>query len=331
MKIAFYDTKEYDTEYFDTEAKRCGFEIIYFESKLDIYTAVLAEGCEAVCIFVNDRIDKNIAEKLIKAGVKIILLRCAGYDNVDLKACAGNLTVMRVPSYSPEAVAEYASALLLTINRQIHRAYTRSREFNFKINGLTGFTLMGKTAGVIGTGKIGRIMAQILKGYKMNVLAYDIKPDNRIDVEYTDMDTLLEKSDIISIHCPLTKESHHMINKESIAKMKTGAVLINTSRGALIDTGALTEAIDGGKFRGVALDVYEEEEKYFYEDKSQEIIKDTDLIKLMSYPNVLVTSHQAFFTDESLCAIAETTCANLKRFEKGEELENIVCEKGMRN
>ncbi|MCI1931821.1 MAG: 2-hydroxyacid dehydrogenase [Clostridia bacterium] len=327
MKIAFYDTKEYDRIYFDKIAPQYGFDIIYYESRLNASTAVLADGCDAICIFVSDNADKETIDKLSEYGIKVILLRCAGYDNVDLKACEEkNITVLRVPSYSPTAVAEYASALMLTLNRRIHKAYMRTREFNFKINGLMGVTLRGRTAGIIGTGKIGKIMVEILKGYGMEVLANDLYPDENLDVEYTSLDDLFNRSDVITIHCPLTKDTKYLINKNSISKMKDGVILINTSRGALVDTDALIDGLVANKFRGVALDVYEEEDKYFFEDKSQEIIKDTDLIKLMAYPNVIVTSHQAFFTDESMEAIAQVTCDNLKEFEQGLEMKNKVSE-----
>ena len=320
MKIAFYDTKDYDRIWFEPLAKEFGYEIVFYESRFIADTAILANGCDAVCLFVNDVIDETAINMLYDMGV--ILLRCAGYDNIDLKACEGKITVMRVPSYSPTAVAEYAAALLLTLNRKTHKAYTRTREFNFKISGLMGITLRGKTAGVIGTGKIGRIMIEILKGFGMNVLAYDPFPDTSLDVEYVALDDLLKSSDVISLHCPLSSDTQYIINKNSISKMKKNVILINTSRGGLVDTQALNDGLRENKFLGVALDVYEEEDEYFFEDRSNDIIKDDELIKLMAYPNVLITSHQAFFTDESLEAIASVSLNNLKAYEEGAPLEN---------
>ncbi len=324
MKIAFYDTKEYDKIWFETLAKDYGYEISFYENRFIAETAILANGCDAACLFVNDVIDEKAINMLNEMGIKVILLRCAGYDNIDLKAAEGKITVLRVPSYSPAAVAEYSAALLLTLNRKIHKAYTRTREFNFKISGLMGVTLRGKTAGVIGTGKIGKIMIEILKGFGMNVIAYDLYPDTSLDVNYVSLDDLFKQSDVISLHCPLSDDTKYIINKNSISKMKDGVILVNTSRGALVDTQALNDGLRSNKFRGVALDVYEEEDEYFFEDRSDEIIKDTELIKLMAYPNVLITSHQAFFTDEALEAIARTSLDNLKAFIEGAPLENEV-------
>ena len=271
MKIAFYDTKDYDRIWFEPLAKEFGYEIVFYESRFIADTAILANGCDAVCLFVNDVIDETAINMLYDMGVKVILLRCAGYDNIDLKACEGKITVMRVPSYSPTAVAEYAAALLLTLNRKTHKAYTRTREFNFKISGLMGITLRGKTAGVIGTGKIGRIMIEILKGFGMNVLAYDPFPDTSLDVEYVALDDLLKSSDVISLHCPLSSDTQYIINKNSISKMKKNVILINTSRGGLVDTQALNDGLRENKFLGVALDVYEEEDEYFFDDRSNDI------------------------------------------------------------
>ncbi|MCI8342345.1 MAG: 2-hydroxyacid dehydrogenase [Firmicutes bacterium] len=324
MKIAFYDTKDYDRIWFEPMAKEMGYDIVFYESRFLADTAILANGCDAACLFVNDVIDEKAINMLYDMGVKVILLRCAGYDNIDLKACEGKITVLRVPSYSPTAVAEYAAALLLTLNRKIHKAYTRTREFNFKISGLMGITLRGKTAGVIGTGKIGRIMVEILKGFGMNVLAYDLYPDTSLDVQYVALDELLKNSDVISLHCPLSPDTQYIINKNSISKMKDNVILVNTSRGALVDTQALIDGLRANKFMGVALDVYEEEDEYFFEDRSNDIIKDDELIKLMAYPNVLITSHQAFFTQESLESIANVSLNNLKAFEEGAPLENEV-------
>lgn len=324
MKIAFYDTKNYDKIWFEKILPQYGYEINFLESRLNEKTTVLAKGCEAVCLFVNDILDKKTAENLYNEGVRVVLMRCAGYDKVDLEACKGKLTVMRVPSYSPTAVAEYTLAMALSINRKIHRAYVRTRDYNFKINGLMGTTMKDKTVGIIGTGKIGKESARLFGGIGMKVLGYDMYPDPKSGIEYVGLDEIFEKSDLISLHCPLTEESKYIINKESIAKMKDGVMLVNTSRGGLIDTKALIEAIENNKFRGVALDVYEEEDEYFFEDKSDEIIQDDELIKLMSLPNVLVTSHQAFFTEESMEAISQVTLDNLKAFENGEKSGNEV-------
>jgi D-lactate dehydrogenase len=324
MKIAFYDTKDYDKIWFEKYLPEFGYEVSFFESRLNEKTAVLAAGYDAVCLFVNDDLNKEAVDVLYKNGVKVVLMRCAGYDKVDLKACEGKLTVLRVPSYSPTAVAEYTLAMALSINRKTHRAYVRTRDFNFKINNLMGTTIKGKRIGIIGTGKIGKEAARIFGGVGMEVVGYDMYPDEKSGIKYVSLDELFETSDIISLHCPLTKESRHIINKDSIAKMKNDAILVNTSRGALIDTKALIDALLNKKFRGVALDVYEEEDEYFFEDKSDEIIDDEELIRLMSFPNVLVTSHQAFFTDESLQAIAQTTLNNLRAYENGLTLENEV-------
>ena len=324
MRIAFFDTKDYDRQWFEKMTPKYGYEFSFFETRCTENTVILANGHDAVCVFVNDELNKNVIDKLYEMGIKAILLRCAGYDNVDLEACSGRIPVLRVPSYSPTAVAEYAAALFLTLNRKIHKAYTRTREFNFKISGLMGVTLRGKTAGVVGTGKIGKIMIEILKGFGMEILAYDLYPDTSLDVEYTTIDDLFKRSDVITFHCPLTDDSRYIVNKNSISKMKDGVILVNTSRGALVDTSALIDGLKKNKFRGVALDVYEEEEDYFFEDRSGDIINDDELVKLMSFPNVLITSHQAFFTEESLDAIAEVTCENLKSLVEGKELVNEV-------
>ena len=324
MKIAFYDTKSYDKVWFQSLAQEYGFEIKFYESKLRLDTAVLAKGFDAVCLFVNDDAGKEVIEALYEMGVKVLLLRCSGYDNVDINQAKGKLTILRVPSYSPEAVAEYAAALLLCVNRKIHRAYSRTREFNFNIDGLTGVNLRDKTAGVIGTGKIGRIMIDILRGFGMEVIAYDLYPELESDIDYVSLDEIFKQSDVISLHCPLTPDTKYIINKNSISKMKKGVILVNTSRGALVDTQALIDGLKEDKFTGVALDVYEEEDEYFFEDKSNEIIKDQELIQLTAFPNVLITSHQAFFTDEAMEAIARVTLDNLKAFQDGRELENEV-------
>lgn len=325
MKIMFYDTKPYDKIWFQPLGEEMGFMIKFQEVKLNEDTAVLARNYDAVCIFVNDDAGKEAIRALKEVGVRTILLRCSGFNNVDLKeAQAAGIQVLRVPSYSPEAVAEYAMGLLLAVNRQIHRAYVRTRDFNFSINGLMGIDLVGKTAGVIGTGKIGQMMIDILKGFKMNILAYDPYPVEGLEVEYVELDRLFEQSDVITLHCPLTKDTRHIINKKSIAKMKDGVILVNTSRGALINTPDLIEGLMDRKFTGVGLDVYEEEDDYFFEDKSNELITDEDLIRLTSFRNVVLTSHQAFFTKDAMEAIARVTLENARAVEEGAELKNLV-------
>lgn len=322
-KIAFFDTKPYDREYFDKFNK--GYKIKYLESKLGPDTAGLAHGCSAVCAFVNDNIDAETIDALSNIGVKAVAMRCAGYNNVDMKYAYKKLNIMRVPAYSPYAVAEHAMALLLTLNRKTHKAYNRTRDFNFSINGLTGFDLNGKTIGIIGTGKIGQVFIDICKGFGMNVIAYDPFPLKDSDINYTDLDTLFSKSDIISFHCPLTEQTKYIINKESLDKMKTGSVIINTSRGQLIESEALLEALKSKKIRGAGLDVYEEESDLFFEDRSDSIINDDVLSILVTLPNVIITSHQAFLTEEALSAIAEVTLKNLDQFFAGEPLDNEIC------
>lgn len=325
MKVMFYDTKPYDRLYFEPMGIEAGLTLKFQEVKLNEDTAVLARNYDAVCIFVNDDCSKAAIRVLRECGVGTILLRCAGFNNVDLKAAQeAGIHVLRVPSYSPEAVAEYAMGLLLAVNRKIHRAYIRTKDFNFNIHGLMGIDLVGKNVGVIGTGKIGQMMIDILKGFKMHILAYDPYPVAGLDVEYVELDRLFEESDVITLHCPLTKDTRHMINKHSIRKMKDGVLLINTSRGALIDTPDLIDALMKRKFAGVGLDVYEEEDEYFFEDKSEDIITDDDLIRLTSFRNVILTSHQGFFTSDALRAIAEVTIANAKAVEDGQELVNQV-------
>ena len=325
MKIMFYDSKPYDKIWFQPMGENMGFKLKFQEVKLNEDTAILARNYDAVCIFVNDDANQAAIQVLKEVGVRTILLRCSGFNNVDLKAAQNaGIQVLRVPSYSPEAVAEYAMGLLLAVNRQIHRAYVRTRDFNYNINGLMGIDLVGKTAGVIGTGKIGQMMIDILKGFKMRILAYDPYPVDGLGVEYVDLDRLFEQSDVISLHCPLTKDTRHIINKKSISKMKDGVILVNTSRGALIHTPDLIDALMERKFTGVGLDVYEEEDEYFFEDKSNEIIQDEDLIRLTSFRNVVLTSHQAFFTKDAMEAIARVTLENAKAVEEGRELTNLV-------
>lgn len=317
MKLAFYDTKSYDIPGFDRYAIPAGIEIKYFEPNLTIDTAPLAAGFDAVCVFVNDIVNAAVVNKLYSLGVKAIVLRCAGFNNVDIKACQGKLRVFRVPAYSPYAVAEHAMALLLTINRKTHKAYSRTRDFNFSLQGLAGFDLHGKTVGIIGTGKIGRVFAQICKGFGMQILAYDKFPDPNSELTYVTLQELFESADIISLHCPLTEETNHLINAESIAQMKHGVVLINTSRGGLVNTEDLIEGIKSGKVGAACLDVYEEEGDFFYEDFSGHIVRDDKLVRLIAMPNVIVTSHQAFLTEEALDNIASTTVSNLVNYFSG--------------
>ena len=317
MKFSFYDTKPYDKTWFKPLAKEHGFDITFFETKLSKDTAILATGNDAVCIFVNDEADKETLDILEKAGVKTILLRCAGYDNVDLKEVEGRFDVLRVPSYSPAAVAEFALTLLMSLNRNIHRAYIRTRDFNFSINGLLGMTIRGKTVGVVGTGKIGQVMIELLQGFGVEILAYDPYPVEGLNATYVSKEELFKRSDIITFHCPLTDDTKYMVNADTIKLMKDGVIIVNTSRGAIVDTTALIEALKARKFGGVGLDVYEEEDEYFFEDRSNEIISDDELSRLLTFPNVLITSHQAFFTSEALKAIAETTLNNLADSEKG--------------
>lgn len=325
-KIAFFDTKSYDKASFDSVNDKAEnkYEIIYIESKLNYRTAVMAKGCEAVCAFVNDNIDKATIDTLCDGGTKIIAMRSAGYSNIDLKASQGRIKIVRVPAYSPYAVAEHAMALLLSLNRKIHRAYIRVRDFNFNIAGFTGFDLHGKTAGVIGTGKIGRAFIDICHGFGMDVLAYDPYPIKDADFTYTDLDTLYARSDVISLHCPLTDKNRRMLDSKAFSKMKKDVFIINTSRGALIDSTALLDALNNGTIRGAGLDVYEEEGDFFFEDMSDTIIKDDVLALLISRPNVLLTSHQAFLTREALRNIAVTTLENLDDFFGGKELVNEV-------
>ena len=329
MKIAFFGTKPYDKESFETANARYKFDIHYHKSHLNTENAILTHGTETVCIFVNDDANADAIEIMAKNGVKMLALRCAGFNNVDLKAARQyGITVVRVPAYSPYAVAEYATALMLTLNRKIHRAYWRTRDGNFSLHGLLGFDMYGKTAGIIGTGKIARKLINILKGFGMKILAYDPYPDlkyaNQEHITYVSLDDLYRNSDIISLHCPLTDTSYHMIDDDAIDKMKDNVMLINTGRGQLIDTHALINGLKNKKIGAAGLDVYEEEAEYFYEDISDKIIDDDILARLLSFNNVIVTSHQGFFTAEALHNIAETTLQNIQNFSEGKLLENEV-------
>lgn len=326
FKAAFFDTKPYDKIYFDELKEQYGIEIEYFESKLSPRTAVMAKGAKAVVAFVNDDIGKETISVLKENGVEIIALRCAGYNNVDLAAAKDILPVVRVPEYSPHGVAEHALALLLTLVRKTHKAYIRTRDFNFSLNGFVGFDLHGKTLGVIGTGKIGMAFIEICRGIGMNVIAYDPYPSQGY-LEYVTLEELFARSDVISLHCPLTSETYHIINNYSLKLMKDRVFILNTSRGALIDSEALIEGIKSGKVGGAGLDVYEEESEFFYEDLSESILKDDVLSRLIMMPNVLITSHQAFLTREALQRIAEITLGNLKSFFDGQPLENEIVAK----
>lgn len=313
MKIAFYDTKPYDRKSFE-EIKTDDLDFKFYETKLTEDTVGLTLGCDAVCVFVNDNVNKKVIDLLVKNGVKLIALRCAGYNNVDLKYAHGKIPIVRVPAYSPYAVAEHAMAMLLTSIRRIHKAYIRTRDFNFSLNNFTGFDLHGKTVGVIGTGKIGKVFIDICKGFGMNVIAYDKYPDKSIDTKYVSLEELFSVSDIISLHCPLTEETYHLIDEKAVGSMKKGVVIINTSRGALIDAEVLLDGIKSRKIGAACLDVYEEESDLFFEDNSGHILDDDTLARLISMPNVIVTSHQAFLTEEALGNIAQTTVSNIKSY-----------------
>jgi D-lactate dehydrogenase len=330
VKIAFFDTKPYDKDYFDPLLEKLAFplKLKYLNARLGPDTAALAAGYDGICIFVNDRIDTATADILYQQGIRIVALRSAGYNNVNLEALRGRISAVRVPSYSPHAIAEYSVSLLLTLNRKTHKAYSRVRDGNFSLTGLEGFDLYKKTAGIIGTGQIGRITAEILRGFGMEVLASDPYPAadwaKSRGVLYVDREELFRRADIISLHCPLTPENRRLINKTALASMKPGAIIINTGRGGLIDTRDLIEALKNNRIGGAGLDVYEEEDKYFFEDHSGQVIQDDVLARLMTFPNVLITSHQAFLTREALSAIAETTLENLRLFFENNELPNEI-------
>lgn len=324
--LAFYDTKPYDKQSFEQQLKDTDeIRFKYFENKLNPDTAIMAKGCDGVVAFVNDTIDARTIENLYNNGIQLIAMRCSGYNNIDFKAAYGKIHVLRVPAYSPYAVAEHAIGMLLTLNRKIHRGYNRTKDFNFSLSGLIGFDLHGKTIGVIGTGKIGQKFVDICNGFGMKVLAYDPYPVENLKAEYVSVDELCSQSDIISLHCPLTKDTKYIINDHSIKLMKVNAIIINTSRGALIDSEALLEALKSKRVGGAALDVYEEESELFFEDNSDTIIQDDVLARLLSLPNVLVTSHQAFLTNEALEGIAKVTIQNIKDFFDEKRLDNEIC------
>ena len=326
IKVAFYDAKAYDKPSFEHYGQLHEMKFRFLEAKLDEDTVELAKGCDAVCVFVNDTVNAEVIKRLHELGVKMVALRSAGYNNVDVRAAFGRVHVVHVPAYSPYAVAEHTIALLLTSVRRIHKAYNRTRDFNFSLNGLTGFDLHGKTVGVIGTGKIGRIFIDICRGFGMNVIAYDRFPAKDSGITYVTLEELFRESDIISLHCPLTEETWHMIDAEAIESMKKGVVLLNTSRGGLVDTEALLTGIKDRKIGAACLDVYEEEADIFFEDRSGHIMNDELLSRLISMPNVIVTSHQAFLTEEALNNIAETTVNNiLSYFDNDGICDNELC------
>lgn len=319
MKVAVFSTKPYDRRFL-VEANHGKHELRFLDAKLDKDTVSLANGYEGVCVFVNDQLDRKVLVALKDLGVMFVALRCAGYNNVDLKAADElGMTVVRVPAYSPHAVAEHTVALILSLNRKIHRAYNRVREGNFSLDGLIGFDLNGRTVGVIGTGRIGEITARILHGFGCRILAHDLFPNPELNafLEYVDLDTLIASSDILTLHCPLTPETHHIIDTSNIAHMKHGVMLVNTSRGALINARAVIAGLKSGKIGSVALDVYEEEADVFFEDLSEQVLQDDVLARLLTFPNVLITSHQAFLTTDALQNIASTTVANISGFEAG--------------
>ena len=330
ITIGFYDAKPYDIEYFNLINEQYGFKIKYIEARLNENTALLSCDCDAVCAFVSDDVSAEVIDRLCSVGVKLIAMRCAGYNNVDIKYAENKIPVVRVPAYSPYAVAEHAMAMLLTLNRRTHKAFLRTRDFNFSLNGLTGFDLHSKTVGIIGTGNIGSVFVDICKGFGMKVIAYDV---NRTmdEVTYVDLDTLFRNSDIISLHCPLNHSTYHMIDENSISKMKKSVFIVNTSRGALINSEDLLEALLDERVGGACLDVYEEEVNLFYEDNSETIIKDEILSRLIGLPNVIVTSHQGFLTREALTNIASTTLENISEFFMEGTLPNKIQYKSLKS
>lgn len=328
MKIAFFDAKSYDIESFSDINNNFGFKIKFFETKLNVDSAPLTAGFDVVCVFVNDYVNEEVINILIKNGVKLIALRCAGFNNVDFEACKDKIQVVRVPEYSPYSVAEFTMSLMMALNRKIHKAYQRTRDANFTLNGLLGFDFNKKTIGLIGTGKIAAILIKILNGFGAKVLAYDPMPKQELletlDFQYVSLEELYKESDIISLHCPLNKYTEYLINNESIKKMKSGVMLINTGRGKLINTSHLIDGLKSKKIGSAALDVYEEEADYFFEDRSSDILSDDILARLLTFNNVIVTSHQAFFTKEALANIAETTLNSVRQLQNKEKLTNEI-------
>jgi len=331
-KIAVFDAKPYDEKTFDKVNESYGFDLVYHKEHLDRNNVVLAGGADAVCIFVNANVDKYVIDKLCEMGVKLIALRSAGFNNVDIAYAKDKIKVVRVPEYSPHAIAEHTLALMLCLNRKVHRAFNRTRDANFSLHGFMGFDMFEKTVGVIGTGKIGKVVIGVLKGLGMKILAYDLYPDmnfaEKEGITYTTLDEIYKSADIITLHCPLTKETEYMINENSISKMKEGVMIINTGRGKLINTRHLIDGLVSHKVGYAGLDVYEEESAYFYEDYSDNVMTDEVLARLLSFNNVIVTSHQAFFTQEAMSNIAQTTFANIEDFFAGKELKNEVIYQG---
>jgi D-lactate dehydrogenase len=328
MKVSIFSTKSYDRQFFTAANIQHQHELTFLEPRLDRQTACLATNATAVCVFVNDEVDRDTLEFLADRGVNLIALRCAGYNNIDVPAAKSlGIKIVRVPAYSPYAVAEHTVGLILTLNRKLHRAYNRVREGNFSLEGLLGFDLHGRTVGIIGTGRIGQVVAQIMTGFGCKVLAYDLHHNlecEKIGVEYVDLLQLFARSDIITIHCPLTPETYHLVNADAIAKMKPHAMLINTGRGALIDTKAIVAALKSGQIGSLGLDVYEQESELFFEDLSDQIIQDDTFARLMTFPNVIITGHQAFFTEDAMRSIAEVTLANITQIERGHICENEI-------
>ncbi|MCC5644582.1 2-hydroxyacid dehydrogenase [Nostoc sp. CHAB 5824] len=328
MRVAVFSTKVYDRKFLSDANSPTQHELVFFEPRLNRDTAILAAGFPAVCVFVHDQVDAPTLELLASRGTRLVVLRCAGFNNVDLQAAADlRITVVRVPAYSPYGVAEHAVGLILSLNRKIHRAYNRVREGNFSLDGLLGFNLHERTVGIVGTGKIGLILGQIMKGFGCHILAYDVYRNPELEAlggKYVELPELFANSDIISLHCPLTRETHHLINTEAIKQIKSGVMLINTSRGALIDTQAVIEGLKSGKIGYLGVDVYEQESELFFEDLSGEIIQDDIFQRLTTFPNVLITGHQAFFTAEALHNIAETTFANIADVEQGRPCANEI-------
>lgn len=328
MKIILFDAKQYDKDYFNEYSKNSNIEFVYVDEKLNPQTSYMAKGYEGVCVFVNDVVNSEVIDKLCEYGVKIIVLRCAGYNGVDIKYAKGKITVVRVPAYSPNSIAELSTGMLISLTRKLPQAIDKTRRYNFSLDGLVGFDLVNKTAGIIGTGKIAQQFIKILVGIGMNVIAYDLYPNENaakeLGFKYVDLDTLYRESDVISLHCPLTEENVHMINDFSIDKMKDGVIIINTARGGLIDTNSLINGIKSKKVYGAALDVYENEKNYFFSDFSKQGIDDEVLKELLSFENVILFSHQAFLTKEALTSIANVSIKNVESFLNGEVLKNEV-------
>lgn len=329
MRVAVFSTKQYDRQYLLDANAHGRHALTFLDVRLGAETAALAEGFDAVCLFVNDVADAGVAATLHRGGTRLVALRCAGFNNVDLDATSAlGMSVVRVPAYSPHAVAEHTVALMLSLNRKIHRAYNRIREGNFAIDGLLGFDFAGRTVGIVGTGKIGAVVARIMRGFDCRVVATDVVVNPvcvTAGIEYVSFEELLRESDVITLHCPLTPESRHLLGREAFARMKPGVMVINTSRGALLDAGAAIEALKSGHLASLGLDVYEEESDIFFEDLSNRVLHDDVLARLLTFPNVLITSHQGFFTHEALSAIASITIRSLTAFERGDALGDVVC------